>query len=226
MDFRLKLLAGTLAFALSAASHAADPIKIGVAGPTPGLLLDGREHARRRTPGDRGNQQERRRAGPSAGRGGARRRGQERARRADRPGADQQGTGHRHRRLHQYRRGPGLAALLPRRQDPGVQQRGHGQRHHAPVQGARVPGQLRVPQRGPRQHPGADDRRGSHHPPRLQESGDPGRLHQLWPARPRGPGKGPGRQGHQAGGRGEVQHQGRGHDGPAAQVQEAGAEAC
>ena len=32
MDFRLKLLAGTLAFALSAASHAADPIKIGVAG--------------------------------------------------------------------------------------------------------------------------------------------------------------------------------------------------
>ena len=40
-----------------------------------------------------------------------------------------------------------------------------------------------------RQHPGADDRRGSHHPPRLQESGDPGRLHQLWPARPRGPGK-------------------------------------
>ena len=58
----------------------------------------------------------------------------------------------------------------------------------APVQGARVPGQLRVPQRG-RQHPGADDRRGSHHPPRLQESGDPGRLHQLWPARPRGPGK-------------------------------------
>ena len=50
MDFRLKLLAGTLAFALSAASHAADPIKIGVAGPYRGLLLDGREHARRRAP--------------------------------------------------------------------------------------------------------------------------------------------------------------------------------
>ena len=36
MDFRLKLLAGTLAFALSAASRAADPIKIGVAGPYTG----------------------------------------------------------------------------------------------------------------------------------------------------------------------------------------------
>jgi branched-chain amino acid transport system substrate-binding protein len=36
MDFRLKLLAGTLAFAASAASYAADPIKIGVAGPYTG----------------------------------------------------------------------------------------------------------------------------------------------------------------------------------------------
>ena len=112
MDFRLKLLAGTLAFALSAASHAADPIKIGVAGPHRGSSSMG-VSMRDGVPGDRGNQQERRRAGPPAGRGGARRRGQERARRTDRPGADQQGTGHRHRRLHQYRRGPGLAALLP-----------------------------------------------------------------------------------------------------------------
>jgi branched-chain amino acid transport system substrate-binding protein len=36
MDFRLKLLAGTLALAATAASHAADPIKIGVAGPYTG----------------------------------------------------------------------------------------------------------------------------------------------------------------------------------------------
>jgi len=36
MDFRLKLLAGTLAFAVSAAGYAADPIKIGVAGPYTG----------------------------------------------------------------------------------------------------------------------------------------------------------------------------------------------
>ena len=36
MDFRLKLLAGTLAFAATAVSHAADPIKIGVAGPYTG----------------------------------------------------------------------------------------------------------------------------------------------------------------------------------------------
>ncbi|KAJ8135748.1 hypothetical protein OY671_011039, partial [Metschnikowia pulcherrima] len=119
----------------------------------------------------------------------------------------------------QHRRGAGLAALLPGRQDPGVQQRRHRQRHHAPVQGAGIPGQLRVPQRGARQHPGADDRRRGRDPPRLQEGRDPGRLHQLRPARPRGPGKGPGRQGHQAGGRREIQHQGRRHDGPAAQGQ-------
>ena len=36
MDFRLKLLAGTLIFAVSAASHAADAIKIGVSGPYTG----------------------------------------------------------------------------------------------------------------------------------------------------------------------------------------------
>jgi branched-chain amino acid transport system substrate-binding protein len=36
MDFRLKVLAGALAFAAMAASHAADPIKIGVAGPYTG----------------------------------------------------------------------------------------------------------------------------------------------------------------------------------------------
>lgn len=36
MDFRLKLLAGALAFAATAASYAADPIKIGVAGPYTG----------------------------------------------------------------------------------------------------------------------------------------------------------------------------------------------
>ena len=36
MDFRLKLFAGTLALALSAAGHAADPIKIGVSGPYTG----------------------------------------------------------------------------------------------------------------------------------------------------------------------------------------------
>ena len=36
MDFRLKLLAGTLAFAATGVSLAADPIKIGVAGPYTG----------------------------------------------------------------------------------------------------------------------------------------------------------------------------------------------
>ena len=57
------------------------------------------------------------------------------------------------------------------------------------------------------------------HPPRLQEGRDPGRLHQLRPAGPRRPGEGAGAQGHQAGGGREVQHQGRGHDRPAAQGQ-------
>ena len=57
------------------------------------------------------------------------------------------------------------------------------------------------------------------HPPRLQEGRDPGRLHQLRPARPRRPGEGAEGQGHQAGRGREVQHQGRRHDGPAAQGQ-------
>ena len=88
---------------------------------------------------------------------------------------------------------------------------------HAPVR--RPARELRLPQRRARLHPGADDRRGGDHAPRLQEGRDPGRLDQLRPARPGRSGEGADGQGHHAGRRREVQHQGRRHDGPVAEGQ-------
>jgi branched-chain amino acid transport system substrate-binding protein len=83
-----------LAAALAAAGTlalAADPIKIGVAGPSPAVRRRWASACAMACAWRRRDQQGRRRAGPPDRARRARRRGQERTRRADRPGADQQG---------------------------------------------------------------------------------------------------------------------------------------
>ena len=111
--------------------------------------------------------------------------------------------------IHQHRRRARVAALLPGSQDPGHQQRrdriGHHEAVHRPAR------QLRVPQRGQRLDPGADDRRRGGQA-RLQEGRDPGRLDQLRAARQGRPREGARREGHEGRRRREVQHQGRRHD--------------
>ena len=174
------LAVGTSLFALSMAvvpARAADPIKIGLSGPFTGgsssmgvSMRDGVKLA----------VDEINKAGGVLGRplaaGRARRRGAQRARRADRAGADQQGAGGRHPRLHQHRRRPGLAALLPGSRDPGDQQRRHRHGDHPAVRQGAV--QLRLPHRRQRPDPGADDRRGG------DRRGAASRSRRSWPTAP------------------------------------------
>ena len=127
MGIRLKSVVGALALcALANVSYAADPIKIGVDGPFTGgsssMGVSMRDGVRLAT-------DEINKAGGVLGRQivarRTRRRSEERTRRADRAGADQQGEGRGRGRLHQHRRRAGLAALLPGSEDSGDQQRGH-----------------------------------------------------------------------------------------------------
>jgi branched-chain amino acid transport system substrate-binding protein len=113
---------------------AADPIKIGVAGPFTG----GSSSLRAQRDGVRMAADENKKAG-----GGVLGRklelverddeSQERARRSNRPRADQQGKSHRHRGLHQHRRGAMSQRFFQEAKIP-VMNNGHGQPDHPAVQ--------------------------------------------------------------------------------------------
>ena len=161
MKFHFKSLWIAAAAAFSFAAVAADPIKIGVRRSVHRrFVLDGRDHARRRANWRSTRSTSRWRARPPDRIGRARRRGEERTRRADRPGADQQGKGRRHRRLHQHRRGAGLAALLPGSEDSGDQQRRDRHDRHEAVRRPE-PDNYVFRNSANDTHPVADDRRGS-----------------------------------------------------------------
>ena len=163
--------------------------------------------ARRRQAGDCRDQRRRWRAGALPAGHRTRRRSKERTRCADRPGVDQQGKSGCRRRLHQHRRGAGLAALLPRGQDSGHQQRRHRLHHHQAV--CRPARKLRLAHLGQRHHPDPYAGGRSGHAPEAEQDRHPGGLDQLRPAGPRRPGGGAGGQGHQGGGGGKVQPEGR-----------------
>ncbi len=189
MGIKLKLIAGALAFGAFATAYAADPIKIGVDGPFTGgsssMGVSMRDGVRLAT-------DEINKAGGVLGR-------QIVLVERDDEAKNERGVQIAQElinkekvvavgRLHQHRRRARLAALLPGSEDPGDEQRRDRLDHHAPVR--RRARELRLPQRRARQHPGADDRRGGDHAPRLQEGRDPRRLDQLRPARPRRPREG------------------------------------
>ena len=221
MQFRFHRLAMAGLIVCSAGAFAADPIKIGVDGPfTGGSSSMGVSHARRRAPGRRGNQQGRRRArspDPSSSNATTKPRKEQ----GDEIAQEARSTRKRLLLTVGYiNTGVALASqrFFPGSQDPGDEQRGHRLHRHPPSS-----------TRNPRTTSSATPRTTAIQAPMIVEEAvtrrgykkvdDPGRLHQLRPARPRGSGEGAEGQGHHAGRGREVQHQGRRHDGPAAQGQ-------